>query len=119
MVKIRLTRTGKKGEPHYRIVAIQSKEKRESRAIEYLGFYNPLTKPSTFQVDKKRVEYWLSVGAQPTETVARFLAKEGLYKVPAKKFASKHGRKATDRAAKKAEASKQESQKASEETKTE
>lgn len=99
MVKIRLARFGKKGEPHYRLVAIQAREKRESKAIEYLGYYNPRTKPSTVDIKKERVEYWLSVGAQPTETVAYLLSKEGLYKIEQKKkYSKKPGKKKTERA---------------------
>jgi len=94
MVKIRLTRTGKKKQAHYRVIVIQDRDKRDGKAIEYLGYYNPRTKPSTFEVDKERVKYWLSVGAQPTDTVARFLEKQGLYKVPdKKKFNKKPGKK--------------------------
>lgn len=106
MVKLRLTRTGRKGEPHYRVIAIQAREKRESKAIEFLGYYNPRTNPSTFEVEEDRVKYWLSVGAQPTETVARLLARQGLYKVEEKKFNKKPGKKAQERA--EAKAAKQE-----------
>lgn len=99
MVKIRLARFGKKGAPHYRIVAIQAREKRESKAIEYLGHYNPRTKPSTVKLDKERIQYWLSVGAQPTDTVAYLLSKEGLFKVDEKKtYSKKPGKKKTERA---------------------
>lgn len=97
MVKIRLTRTGKKGEAHYRIIAINAREKRESRAIEFLGYYNPRTNPSTYELNKERIKYWLSVGAQPTYTVSRLLDKEGLYKAVKKKFTKKAGRKKQER----------------------
>lgn len=104
MVKIRLTRTGRKGDPHYRVIVTQAREKRDSRAIEQIGYYNPQTQPSTFEIDKERAEYWLSVGAQPTATVARFLAKEGLYEAEDKKFNKKPGRKAQERKAEEEEA---------------
>lgn len=107
MVKIRLTRTGKTHQPTYRLIATQNRTKRDGEALEYLGFYNPRTNPSTFTFDKERVEYWLKVGAQPTETVAYLLGKEGVIKVAKKKYTKQPGRKATDRAAK-AEAAKNE-----------
>lgn len=100
MVKIRLTRIGRKGNPSYRIIAIQAREKRDSRAIEYLGTYNPKMKPSTYKIDKKRIEYWLSVGAQPTPTVSHLLAKEGLIKIEKKKFSKTPGKKKAERSAK-------------------
>ncbi len=99
MVKIRLMRMGKKGSPHYRIIAIQAREKRESRAIEYLGFYNPISKEK--KLDKKRIKYWLSVGAQPTQTVAYLLAKEGLMKMPKKTYSKNPGKKKQERQEKK------------------
>ncbi|MBN1331623.1 30S ribosomal protein S16 [Candidatus Dojkabacteria bacterium] len=98
MVKIRLTRLGRKNAPFYRVIAIQTREKRDSRAIEQLGTYDPTQNPSEFKVDKDRVKYWLGVGAQPTDTVARFLAKEGLYKVEKKKFTKKPGKKKLEKA---------------------
>ncbi len=98
MVKLRLTRVGKKGEPHYRVIAIQAREKRESKAIEFLGYYDPKTNPSTFKVEKDRIQYWLSVGAQPTATVARLLARQELFKVEPKKFNKKPGKKIMERA---------------------
>lgn len=78
MVKIRLTRIGKKNEPHFRIVVIPSRTKRDSKAIEYLGYYNPRTKEIKLNVE--RAKYWLSIGAQPTDTVIGFLAKHKLVK---------------------------------------
>jgi len=93
MVKIRLSRVGKKGESHYRVIAIRAREKLNGKAIEFLGFYNPRTNPSTFEIKKDRIKYWLSVGAQPTYTIARLLEKEGLYKGKKKKFSNKPGRK--------------------------
>lgn len=100
MVKLRLTRTGKTHQPTYRLIATQNRTKRDGEALEYLGFYNPRTNPSTFTFDKERVEYWLGVGAQPTETVAYLLGKEGVIKVVKKKYTKQPGRKATERAAK-------------------
>jgi small subunit ribosomal protein S16 len=105
MVKIRLSRTGKKNYSSYRIVVIHDREKRDSKVIETLGHYDPHLKENKYKIDAERAKYWLGVGAQPTETVQRFLVKEGLVAKPAftKKYASKPGKKATERAAKKAE----------------
>lgn len=103
MVKIRLTRLGRKHKPFYRVIAIQAREKRESKALEELGHYDPMKSPSEFVINKERVEYWLGVGAQPTETVARLLAKEGLYEVEEKKFNKKPGKKKQERTPKKQE----------------
>lgn len=80
MLKIRLKRTGRKHEPHYRIVVMEAHKQRDSKALEEIGYYNPRTKPSTFTIDKERAQHWLSVGAQPTDTVAHYLLKEGLLK---------------------------------------
>lgn len=69
MVKLRLARYGKRGQPFYRIVAIDDRKKREGPALEVVGTYNPLTKPATIILKKERIEYWLKMGAQMTETV--------------------------------------------------
>ncbi len=100
MVKLRLARMGKKNQPSYRLVAIKAKTKRSGEALEQIGFYNPRTQPSTFEFNKERVEYWLSVGAQPTETVARLLARNGVLKLEKKVFKHKPGRKGQERLAK-------------------
>lgn len=120
MVKIRLTRLGRKHKPFYRVIAIQAREKRDSRAIEYLGTYDPMKSPSEFIVDKDRVKYWIGTGAQPTDTVARLLAKEGLYKVEKKKFTKKPGKKSRERAGEETkEETKEEKKKEKPEKKTE
>lgn len=75
MVKIRLSRTGKKGAPSYRVVVTEAGTKRGGKVIETIGYYNPLTTPTTFEVEKERFNYWLSVGAKPTKTVARLVGK--------------------------------------------
>lgn len=71
MVKIRLTRFGRKKAPFYRIVAIQNRSKREGAPIEVLGFWNPLKK--VVKIDKKKVEEWVKKGAQITTGVAKLL----------------------------------------------
>jgi small subunit ribosomal protein S16 len=76
-VKIRLMRMGKIRNPQYRIVVADSRTKRDGRAIEYIGVYHPKEEPSLIEVDSDRAQYWLSVGAQPSEPVQRILEKTG------------------------------------------
>ena len=71
--KIRLKRMGKKFYAFYRVVIMDSRTKRDGRAIEEIGIYNPNTQPSTIQIDSERAQYWLGVGAQPTEQVLNLL----------------------------------------------
>ena len=71
--KIRLKRLGKKFYAYYRVVVMDSRTKRDGRAIEEIGTYNPNTQPSTIQIDSDRAQYWLGVGAQPTEQVLNLL----------------------------------------------
>lgn len=105
MVKLRFTRLGKRNQPTFRLIAIQARTKRDGEALEYLGFYNPRTKPTTFTYEKERVQYWLSVGAQPSETVKKLLAKDKLVEYTPKKYQGKAGRKTQERAAQAAAAS--------------
>lgn len=72
-VRLRLQRTGKKNQPSYRIVVADKKVKRSGKVIEVLGLYNPLTEPATIKVNRTRFDYWLSVGAQPSDTVRRLI----------------------------------------------
>ncbi|MFC9871372.1 30S ribosomal protein S16 [Nocardia salmonicida] len=72
-VKIRLTRLGKIRNPQYRVVVADSRTRRDGRAIESIGLYHPKEEPSLIQIDAERVAHWLSVGAQPTESVQRLL----------------------------------------------
>ncbi|WP_102192002.1 30S ribosomal protein S16 [Microbacterium aurantiacum] len=72
-VKIRLKRMGKIRAPYYRIVVADSRTKRDGRVIEEIGKYHPTEEPSFIEVDSERAQYWLSVGAQPTEQVAAIL----------------------------------------------
>lgn len=76
-VKIRLKRLGKIRTPHYRIVVMDSRTKRDGRAIEEIGIYQPKKEPSVIQVDSERALYWLGVGAQPTEAVVALLKRTG------------------------------------------
>jgi small subunit ribosomal protein S16 len=76
-VKIKLKRLGKIREPYYRIVVADARTKRDGRAIEEIGQYHPKLEPSLIKVDSERAQYWLSVGAQPTDTVQRLLTITG------------------------------------------
>jgi small subunit ribosomal protein S16 len=72
-VKIRLKRMGKIHAPYYRVVIMDSRTKRDGRAIEEIGLYHPTQEPSLIEINSERVQYWLGVGAQPTEQVAVLL----------------------------------------------
>jgi len=78
VIKLRLRRTGAKKRPSYRIVAAEHSSPRDGRFIEILGHYDPLTEPATVKVNEERARHWLSVGAQPTETVAGLLKRAGV-----------------------------------------
>lgn len=75
MVKIRLTQTGSANHKTYRIIAIEEGKRRDGRAIEILGFYNPQVTPAQISVKRDRVDYWLSKGAQLTGPVSILLEK--------------------------------------------
>lgn len=97
MVKIRLSRFGKRNTPFFRMVVTPAREKRESKFLENVGHYSPLNKEIVLKED--RIKYWLSVGAQPTDTVRYMLVKKGIMEAPvAKKVYTKQpGKKATER----------------------
>ncbi len=76
-VKIRLLRLGKIRAPYYRIVVADARTKRDGRVIETLGKYHPKDEPSLIEINSERVQYWLGVGAQPSEPVAAILTKTG------------------------------------------
>lgn len=78
MVKIRLTRMGKKKAPSYRIVVADSRSPRDGRFIEQIGMYNPLTDPATVEIDAEKAAKWLKDGAQPSDTVKALLKKSGI-----------------------------------------
>jgi len=77
MLRIRLTRTGKKRQPSYRIVVADKRSRRDGRIVEHIGFYNPLVDPAEYRIKEARALHWLSVGAQPTDAVRRLLKKQG------------------------------------------
>jgi len=78
MVKIRLARRGAKKQPTYRVVVANSGAPRDGSFIEIIGHYNPRTDPPTVVIDEERALYWLGVGAQPTDAVARMLRNLGI-----------------------------------------
>jgi len=81
VIKLRLRRTGAKKRPSYRIVAAEHSFPRDGRFIEIIGHYDPLTEPATVKVDEERARHWLSVGAQPTDTVRGLLTRAGVIAV--------------------------------------
>ena len=75
MVAIRLRRAGSKKRPYFRIVVTDSRSARDSSFVEILGHYNPRTKPALVDIKQERVDYWISKGAQPSDTVRTLLAR--------------------------------------------
>lgn len=88
-VKIRLTRTGRKKLPSYRVVVADSRMPRDGRFIEAIGFYDPKTDPSTIDIDTVKAKAWLSQGAQPSNTVRKLLAIAGVNESPGKPSGTK------------------------------
>ena len=76
-VKIRLKRMGKIRAPYYRVVVVDSRKKRDGRVIEEIGKYHPTEEPSFIEIDSARAQYWLGVGAQPTEAVVAIFKRSG------------------------------------------
>ena len=74
MLVIRMRRTGSKKRPHYRVVVTEARSPREGGFIETLGFYNPRTRPAVVDVDKARIQHWISQGARPSDSVRTLLA---------------------------------------------
>jgi small subunit ribosomal protein S16 len=74
MVVIRMRRAGSKKRPFFRIVVTDSRAARDSRFVEILGHYNPRTKPAIVKIDQERVDYWISKGAQPSDSVRTLIA---------------------------------------------
>jgi small subunit ribosomal protein S16 len=77
-VRIRLSRVGATKRPSYRVIAIDSRRPRDGRALEILGFYNPLTDPATVHLEADRIRSWIGNGARPSETVSKLLRQAGL-----------------------------------------
>lgn len=79
MVRIRMRRVGARRQPYYRIVVADQRKSRNGRFIEEIGHYDPRTEPETVKYDRERVVYWLSNGAQPSDSVQLFLKRDGIY----------------------------------------
>lgn len=77
MLRIRLSRTGKKKQASYRVVVADIEAKRDGRVVERIGYYNPRSEPLEYRIEEERALYWLSVGAQPSDAVRRLLEKQG------------------------------------------
>jgi small subunit ribosomal protein S16 len=92
LLRIRLRRTGKKKQPYYRVVVADQRAPRDGDFVEVIGHYNPRTQPSTIDLKEDRVKHWLSVGAQPSETVHRVLHKAGLIETEPPKRTTKQSR---------------------------
>ena len=80
MVTMRLSRIGSKKRPYYRIVVIDKRRARNGRFLEVVGQYNPLANPVEMEINAERAQYWLSKGAEPSETVRSILRKKELVK---------------------------------------
>lgn len=76
MLMIRLSRIGKKKHPHYRVVVTEKTRPRNGRFVEIVGTYDPSKKPAAVNLDRERVQYWISKGAQPSDTVRSFLGNQ-------------------------------------------
>ena len=79
-VKIRLRRMGAKKAPFYRVIVADSRDPRDGKFVEEIGYYNPLTEPAEIKIDADKAEKWLKSGAQPTDTVKALLKKSGIVK---------------------------------------
>lgn len=75
MLKIRLTQTGTKDRRMFRLIAIEEAKRRDGKAVEYLGYYNPNVKPEEIRIDRDRVAYWVGKGAQVTDGAKKLLDK--------------------------------------------
>lgn len=93
-VKIRLTRTGRKKLPSYRVVVADSRMPRDGRFIESIGFYDPKTEPSVVEINVEKARAWLSQGAQPTNTVKKLLTIAGAIEAAPEKPVAKTKKKA-------------------------
>ncbi len=75
MLMIRLARFGAKKKPTYRVVVIEKQRARDSRAVEVVGFYNPVSQPPVVKLEHDRISHWIQCGAQPSDTVSRLMKK--------------------------------------------
>jgi small subunit ribosomal protein S16 len=72
-VKLRLTRSGSKKRPFYRVIAINNASRRDGRPLEFLGSYNPMSNPAEINLDREKIQKWLALGAEPSDTVKSLL----------------------------------------------
>ena len=86
-VRIRLSRVGATKRPSYRVVAIDSRRPRDGRALEILGYYDPLSEPATVKIDAERLAAWIGKGALPSATVAKLMKLSGAAAAPAARTA--------------------------------
>ncbi|MBQ2735012.1 MAG: 30S ribosomal protein S16 [Clostridia bacterium] len=77
-VKIRLRRMGAKKAPFYRVIVADSRDPRNGKFIDEIGYYNPLTNPADIKIDAEKANHWIKSGAQPTDTVKALLKKSGI-----------------------------------------
>ena len=75
MLMIRLSRTGARKQPHYRVVVIEKERARNGRPVEVVGTYNPRTNPASIELKRERIEYWVSKGAQMSDRVSKIVSK--------------------------------------------
>lgn len=83
MLMIRLARIGARKQPYYRVVVIDKERARNGRSVEVVGLYNPRTTPTTIDLKRERIDYWVSKGAQLSDTVSRLLTKAKAATAPA------------------------------------
>lgn len=83
MVRLRLTRLGAKKKPFYRVIATDGRKRRDGRYIEQIGTYNPMVNPHEVKIDLERVDHWISVDAQPSDTVRSLIARARSEQAPA------------------------------------
>ena len=102
-VRIRLRRTGGKKQPSYRVVVADSHWPRDGRFLENIGHYNPRTEPPTVEINEERARHWLSVGALPSDAVARLLEKKGVISARKQRHNAVPGAEATPEPPPKAE----------------
>lgn len=76
MLAIRLTRTGSKKKPFYRVIVTDSRSARDSSYVEVLGYYNPRTNPETLEIKRERLDHWVSLGATQSDTVRTLVARK-------------------------------------------
>jgi small subunit ribosomal protein S16 len=83
VLMIRLSRTGARKQPHYRVVVIEKERARNGRPVEVVGTYNPRTNPASIELKRERIDYWVSKGAKMSDRVGKIVAKPAASAVPA------------------------------------